>query len=183
MGLFGDLFKKKEEEKEYDPMNVRVTHLNKGFVFEYDLQSWVVKEVYEYDLGDGHFVYEYKIDNGTDQCYLSVDEQADDLVLTMVKKIKVRALDEDLPEYIIDNEAPPKKIVYDGVTYLLGNEIPCYFRNIDHGPDDWAELISWDYSDKDDKLYLCIEQWGEKEFDASIGKYVKEFQISNIVPR
>ena len=33
------------------------------------------------------------------------------------------------------------------------------------------------------KKYLGIEQWGENDFEASLGEPVEEYQFTNILPR
>ena len=43
-------------------------------------------------------------------------------------------------------------------------------------------FISWDYYDAEEKLVACVEQWGEREFEASSGKVVKDFEITSILP-
>jgi len=181
MGLF-DLFKKKDKKESYDPTNIRVTDLDKGFVLEYDLKTWVVDAVFEYDWGDNYFSREYKLDSGDDSLFLHVEED-DELYLTVTRKIKVTMIEEDLPEYIEKNEKAPKKIHYKNKTfYLDGNENPGYFRDLSDQQKDWVELISWDYYDEDDKEYINVEQWGEREFEASAGHAIREFEISNILP-
>ncbi len=179
MGLF-DFFKKKEEP-DYDPLNVKVTDIKKGFVIEYDLKSWIVKEEYEYDWGNNFFSKEFKLDSGDDSIFLSLEDD-DELEISVSKKIRIRSIDEDLPEYIMEHEHPPKKIYYKGVKYLKDSENPGYFRDLADKEKNWSEFISWDYFDEEEKNTICIEQWGEKEFEASIGKTVKEFEISNILP-
>lgn len=180
MGLF-DRFKKKEEPI-YDATNLSVHDLDKGFVFEYDMKSWVVKEVYEYDWGSNSFSREYKIDNGQEQLFLNV-ENGDELEMSISKKVKVRAVDQDLPEYIIEHERPPKKLNYDGKTFFLENESPGFFHDMANADEDaWDEFISWDYYDETDKYVLCIEQWEERQFDAAYGIVVEEYEISNILP-
>ena len=49
MGLF-DRFKKKEEPH-YDPSNLQIKDLRVGFMFDYDMKTWAIKEEYEYDWG------------------------------------------------------------------------------------------------------------------------------------
>ena len=44
MGLFN--FLKKKNKPTYDVTNMKVTDLDKDFVFEYNLKNWVVKEVF-----------------------------------------------------------------------------------------------------------------------------------------
>jgi len=181
MGFIGDLFKKKKEERHYDPNNITITDLERNFVFDYEMQTWQVTEVYEYDWGNNFFTREYKIDSGSQTAFLSIEE--DDGIFAIVsQKLKIRAIEENLPETIIKNEAPPAKIKYDGVEYLKDSESPGYFKNLSDTSDNWAEFISWDYYDRTEKLTLCIEQWGESEFEASIGKIVQIHEFSNILP-
>lgn len=176
MGLL-DFFKK--YKREYDVTNMRVTDLKTGFVFDYDLSTWEVLDEYEYDWGDNFFSSEYKISDGTKVCYLNVEED-DEVILSISEKVKIRAIDENLPEYIHKNEKAPDSLAFQGVKYFLEKESPGYFRNV--GKTDWAEFISWDYEDEKGERIISVEQWGEFEFEASVGKKIKEFEITNILP-
>ncbi len=178
MGLF-DIFKKKEK-LDYDPLNVKITDLQKGFILEYDLKTWIVSEVYKYDWGDNFFTSEFKVDCENDSLFIHL-EQDDELEITLSKKVKIRSIDEDLPEHIIKNEHPPKKLTYNGKQYFKDKESPGYFKNITMNTG-WTEFISWDYYSEDEKEIITIEQWGEREFEASIGRVAKEFEFSNILP-
>lgn len=178
MGIF-DIFKKKEPE--FDATNIKVTDIAKNFVFDYDLSTWLVTAMYEYDWGDNFFTREFKIENESDTAFLSVEED-DGLEISISKKIKIRHIDEDLPEYITRHECPPKKLEYDGKTFFLEGENPGYFNDTDNKNESWVEFIAWDYSSDDEQYVLNIEQWGEKDFEASYGKVIKEYEISNIYP-
>ncbi|MEM7552453.1 MAG: DUF4178 domain-containing protein [Bacteroidota bacterium] len=179
MGLF-DLFKKKEEPA-YDPTNISIKDLDKGFVFDYDLKTWIVKEVYEYDWGNNNFTKEFKVDSGDEVWYLHLEDD-DEIFITVTKKVKIRAIDEDLPERIKKKEKPPKKLEYKGHTLYRDEETMGYFKPVDKETDDWDELISWEYYDDEDQYVLSIEQWGDDEFEAAFGKVAKEHQFSNILP-
>jgi hypothetical protein len=51
-----------------------------------------------------------------------------------------------------------------------------------NGTGSGKELLSWDYeNDSGDKL-LSVEQWGEEDFEASVGYPVEEYQFLNILP-
>lgn len=179
--FFSNMFGKKDEP-DYDPLNVKITDLKKGFIFEYDMKTWEVKEEYEYDWGNNNFTREFKIDCGDDHAYLHIEED-DDLILTLMRKVKIRSIDEDLPEEIINNQTPPKKLFYQGKIYFRENENPGYFKDVSNPSEEgWAEFISWDYFDETGQKVINVEQWGEREFEASIGTIVKEFEISNILP-
>lgn len=179
MGIFD--FLKKDKEPDYDPNDIRVTDLRAGFILDYDLKSWQVKEAYEYDWGDQYFTREFLLDSGDEVVYLHIDDN-EELELSICKKIKIRAVDTDLPEYILEHEQPPKKIVFEGKEYYLDRESPGYFSDEPENEASWTELISWDYYDKEETNLITIEQWGDKEFAAACGKVVKEYEISNILP-
>ena len=88
MGLF-DRFKKNKSA--YDVTDMQVTDLDKGFVFEYDLKSWEVQEVYKYDWGDHFFSYEYKISSGSETRFLSVEDD-DELFVVLSQKSNIRKI-------------------------------------------------------------------------------------------
>src|SRR5690606_571966 len=96
MGLF-DFFKKKEPD--YDPANLRIEDLRAGFLFEYDLKTWIVKEEYRYDWGDNYFTKEFKVDAGTDSAYLHIDAN-EDVFITLTRKVRIRSIRDDIPEVI-----------------------------------------------------------------------------------
>ncbi len=180
MGLF-DRFKK-DKTPDYDPTNIKITDLAQGFVFEYNMSTWEIKEEYEYDWGDNFFSKEYKITDGSETLFLSVEDD-DELILVLSKKIKTRKITPDATDSIMKFNEAPREISYDGVTYYLEKESPGYFRDLSNDASDWDEFISWDYYDDDEKLYICIEQWDEREFEASAGIIIKEYEISNILPK
>lgn len=177
MGLF-DFFKKKEVH--YDSTNILVNDLDVGFVFEYDLSTWVVKAIMEYDWGNNYFTREFQVSNGTETRYLGIEDD-DELIISFMQKVKVRALQDDLTDTLIVRQHPPQKINYKGITYMLEKEAAGYFHNITNGTE-WEEFRSWDFEDETGEHLLCIEQWDEKEFEASIGRKINEFEISNILP-
>lgn len=178
MGLF-DFFKKKEPD--YNATDIKVTDLDKNFVFDYNLSTWMVTAVYEYDWGDNCFTREFKIENESETAFLSIDED-DGLEISITQKIKIRHIDEDLPEYIVRNECPPKKLEYKGKTFYFEGENPGYFNDCDNKKEAWTEFIAWDYYSDDEEYVLNIEQWGDNQFEASYGKVIKEYEISNIYP-
>lgn len=180
MGLFDKFFKKKEQEPHYDSTDIRVQDLDLNFVFDYDLNTWEVKDMYEYDWGDEFFTVEYKIYDGKETLFLSLEED-DGLELSISKKIKLRALGEEVFDAFM-NGKPPKTIFYEEKKYYLEEESPGYFHDVKNSDDAWQEFVAWDYEDESGDFLITVEQWEEKEFEASAGKYIEEFEISNILP-
>ncbi len=179
MGLF-DFFKKKEEEPHYDVTNIRVTDIEENYILEYDLETWIVKKMFEYDWGNNFFSREFLISNGKESKYLSVEED-DELEIAITKKISIRKLDADIPDTVNDTGKPPKKIMFEGTLYYRDAEDAGYVRNV--ATDNWEEIINWTYLDESEVKLINIEQSGEDDFEATIGEYIKEYKISNILPQ
>lgn len=179
MGLFD--FLKKKEEPTYDVTDMKVTDLAQGFILEYDLKSWVVKEAYQYDWGKNIFSKEYMIDAGDEVAYLSVAEEGE-LSLTISKNIKIQKLGDGIRENISRTDKAPETIIYNTEMYFLDEDSAGHFNDITKGTDDWEELVSYDYLNEEETKCLSITQWDERNFEASAGVVIKEYEISNIVP-
>ncbi len=175
--MFG-FFKKKEETPHYDPTNLKPTDLRKGYLLDYELKTWQAVEEYEYDWGNEVFSYEYKLVSSDDTIYLYVE---DDEVLSVSRKIKFAMLPDEVERELLASGKPPKKIVYNGRTYFRGKESMGFFKEVDD-PGESVEFIVWPYEDETEKYILTIEQWGDEDFEASIGHYIKPSEITNILP-
>ncbi|MBW2961787.1 DUF4178 domain-containing protein [Mesonia aestuariivivens] len=180
MGFLKNLFSK-EKEPSYDSIRIGIKDLKTGFIFDYDLSSWEVLNTYKYDWGNHFYTLEYKISNGSQTLFLGVEED-DELLLTLGKKIKLSKIDKNLSTELINNQKPPQKIIYQDETFVLEEESPGYFLDTARKQSDWEELISWDLIGQNSQNILTIEQWAKNEFEGSLAKVVKEFEISNILP-
>jgi hypothetical protein len=178
MGIF-DFFKKKEAERHFDPTNITIRDLGKGYIFEYAIETWTVTALFEYDWGDNYFTREVIIKNGATEKLLHIEDDGG-VIVTLSEKVKLRKLGEDVCDYIDANEKPPKKITFDGVKYFLDEKSPGFSKEID--AENWEELISYDYLDEDEEKTLSIAQYGEEEFEVSKGVIINELAVSNILP-
>jgi hypothetical protein len=176
-----NLFKKKNEEPDYDVTNLTLLNLNYGFIFDYDMKSWVVKEVYEYDWGNHNFSKEYKVDSGDQVGFLSIFEE-DELVISFTNPIKLLKIDEDVMDIVQKDKKPPRQIHYDGQTYYMEEDSAGYVRDCSKKTEDWEEFISWDYFNEEGDRIISITQWDEYNVEAHAGLVLKEYQFSNIIP-
>ncbi|MBI1182920.1 DUF4178 domain-containing protein [bacterium] len=165
---------------QYDSTRIRVTDLALGFLFDYDLQTWEVTEEYEYDWGNSFYTKEYKIDSGNETAFLSV-EVDDEVEISIWRKVNVLGIDRNLPSFIMQHDEPPREVSLGGVTYARQEEALGYWRNTRSS--NWQKFINWDYKDHSGQKLLSIERWDEEEFEAATGKVLREFEISNILPR
>lgn len=178
---FGWFKKKKDPEKRlsFDPSNTRLNQLVKGAFIDYDLKTWEVKNVFEYDWGDDFFSDEYQLATADETIYLHVEEEDGELHSTISSKINIHSLDGDIANEIIRSERAPMKISYEGEMYFRESESIGYYRNAES--ENWQELISWTYYDKQEKKIISIDRWGEEDFSASEGIVAEEFEFSNII--
>ncbi len=165
---------------QYDSLNIRVTDLALGYLFDYDLKTWEVKEEFEYDWGNEYYTKEYKITSGSEEKYLSI-EVDDEIELAIWDKVNPLAIDRNLPKYIVQNDEPPREVSLGGQTYIRTEEANAYWRNTRNS--NWQGFVNWDYETTDGSKMLSIERWGDEEFEAAAGKVIKEYEISNILPR
>lgn len=176
-----DFLKKKKEEPSYDVTNLSLRDLDFGFIFDYDMKSWVVKEVYEYDWGNNNFTKEFKVDSGDDVGFLNIEDTGE-LELTFTKAIKLRKIEEDVMGDVEKNEKPPRKIHFDGSVYTMDEDNAGYCRDCGKKTEDWEEFISWDYYNDDEDKIVSITQWDEHNVEAHAGLVLKEYQFSSIIP-
>ena len=175
-----DFFKKKKGPS-YDVTNLGLNDLDVGFIFDYDLKSWVIKEMYEYDWGSNNFSHEYKVDSGDEVAFLSIEDSSD-LVITLTKAIKIRKIDEDIARILSDTKKAPQQLHYEGEVYYLANESAGYFRDCGKKTEDWEELFSWEYFNENEDKIVSITQWDEHTFDTFAGLVLESHQISNLIP-
>ena len=172
MGLF-DFFKKEKEIKD-----LTVKNLDKGCILSYDLKTWEVDDVTDYDWGNNRFTHEYTIKNGVESVYLHLTEESE-LKLDVSADVKLSALGSTFKRTIIDTDSPLNQIVFEGEEYVLTDEFmgTCTSR----GEDDWSEFVNWIFHNKDETKYVSVNRWGETDMNAVQGKYVKEFEFSDFL--
>ena len=175
-----DFFKKKKAPT-YDVTNLSLKDLNVGFIFDYDMKSWVVKEVYKYDWGNNNFTSEYKVDSGDEVAFLHIADEGE-LEISLSKSIRISKIDEAITDEIEKNEKPPRKIHYSEELYYLEEDAAGYFRDLSKETEDWEELVTWEYLNDEATKVLSITQWDIRNIEASAGLVLKEFQFSNIIP-
>jgi len=177
---FRDLFKKDKPPK-LDPLkDLTLAHLKKGYFVDYDLKTWEVTASNHYDFGEGDITREWQLKSDEETVYLEL-ESDDEEYWSLNRKIPFGRLGSAVKDYILEHGDPPDEIVFEDVTYYLDETGGGHFYKDEVRPG--REFIRWSYVDDSGKKLLDIEQWGETDFEASVGEPVEEYQFSNILPR
>ncbi|UTW61077.1 DUF4178 domain-containing protein [bacterium SCSIO 12741] len=184
MGWFGNSDKDKRKFTRTHIPEKTVSDLKLGDQFDFDGKTWKVKEEYEYDWGNECFTSEFKITSGSIESFLYMEENDDGLEIILSRNLPLAELDTDLGTKIDLTGSPDESYEYEGETYHFDEESSGYYRNVSTtSPEESEEFISWSYYDESEKLVLIVEQWGDEEFEASIGKVVSADQFKNIKPK
>lgn len=170
---------KKKDELKYDPLNMKITQLDKGFFVDYEMESYEVTEVYNYEWESGLKGKEFQLDSGRKKLYLYM-EHDDDLEISICEKISLQSIDKTLSSFIVENDEPPDEIHYKGLDYTLQQEQLGHCQK--KGDEEWDAVISWEFVDEFETSILTIERWGERKFEAAFGPIVREIEFSNITP-
>ncbi|MBW1709820.1 MAG: DUF4178 domain-containing protein [Deltaproteobacteria bacterium] len=177
---FKDLFKKKGAPR-LDPLSdLTLSNLKKGYFVDYDLRTWEVTACNYYEFGEGDVTREWQLKDDEETIYLEL-ESDDEQYWSLNRKIPFGRLGSNIKDYILENGDPPDEIVFEGETYYLDETGAGHFFKDELEPG--QEFIRWSYVDDPGKKLLDIEQWGEKDFEASVGEQVEEYQFTNILPR
>jgi len=157
-----------------------LAELKAGYLVDYDLKTWEVAASNYYDWGDGEVSREWQLKTVADVAYLEKESDDED-EWSLNRKIAFGRLGSEIKEQILETGDPPEKIVFEGTTYYLEEMAGGHFY--EKGKDPGKEMLRWSYEDDGGRRYLCIEQWGEQDFDAAVGEPVEEYQFTNILPR
>jgi hypothetical protein len=174
---FLDKFKKKDR---IDPLkDLVLSKMKVGWFLDYDLITWEVTAVNIYDF-EGDEAIEWQLKSAEETVYLELEADDEDF-WSFNKKIAFAKLGPEVRDYFLTKDSPPEQISYDGLTYFLDEEAGGHY--LKDGEEPGREVLRFSYMDDSEKKILEVEQWGEKDFEASTGIVVEEYMFSNILPR
>lgn len=174
-----DFFKKKKNNTPEPVIELALANLQVGYFVDYDLKTWEVTAYNYYDWGANDITYEWQLKSHDDTIYLEREPDDEDY-WSISRTISLSSLGPEIKEYIIEHEDPPDQIAYNGIDFYLDET--CGGNFYKDGNKLKKELLKWDYCDDSGKKLLIIEQWGERNFEASAGCQVEEYQFTNILP-
>ncbi len=136
-----------------------VKDIKKGFIVEYDLKSWEAIEEYEYDWGGNYKGKEWTLFDGKNELYLYYASFPSEEISVSTRT----------------------SFAYGGKQWSIVDESPGLMINTDTNEE--QEIVSWTFDDSNETEFITIVRNGEKSCDAYKGKYIKNYEVSNILPR
>ena len=168
----------KEQKEEEFITDYTLKMMKKGFLVDYDLETWEVIEYNAFDY-DGYITQEWALQNGDDVRYLERGEEEGKAECTLTRRIEVQAIEEAVVDAIVQEEEPPELIHYEGRAYSGTESGAGHLREDGTGPG--RPFVSWSFAGPDDRV-LFLSQWGERDIAAYEGVYVEEYQFTDILP-
>ena len=170
--------KPKVEEPEFDPIaDLVLERLKVGYLLDYDLRTWKVTDHTRYRFNDGGQAEEWELTAERDKIYLE-RSTGDGESWALSNTLPIGKLG-NVRSHILENEDPPDQIEYDGVTYYLEGSLGGQMISADGTEHD---LIVWELVDDTEERFLAIQQWSETEVTAAVGRFVEDYQFTNILP-
>ncbi len=161
MSFLKNLFGKKEEKK--PPRDPRIDDLRLGDVLLHFDDSYVVEQIITYHE-NGFFWYDYRLEDGSgEQLWLSVEDD-DELIVGLYKPVDVTL-----------TEAPGKTFEVAGELFTLVEKGKADAHIKRQNSESKSKVTHWDFQ-SGEKL-LSISQWGEGDFDLSVGRQVNPVEL------
>ncbi|MBL4651180.1 MAG: DUF4178 domain-containing protein [Aureispira sp.] len=173
---FFNLFKTKKEEEQPIKIDYNVHDLGKGYLLDYNLESWEVLAAYTYKH-KGYSSKEYKIRSSSETRFLNVSD-SNSLVLGLSKEANINNVDSGLRSSVATGQ-PLARLTWDGDTYNLKESAEGQFA--DDATQDWASFSSWEYVNAANTKFIYVSKWEDNSIECYVGEYVKEYEISSIL--
>ncbi len=162
----------------YNPTDLTLQNLLKGYVLNYDLKSWEVIYEGQYDWNSGE----------SDKIYRLSSEDNDSLLLYVDKEmglvtpyIEEKLQSNDVQAFaMLKPESAPAELKFSDKIYRKRDYSRGKFFTSDS--DNFAELGQWFYVSSDSQSSLRIVQFSEGEVSVYTGKLAQAYEFTNILP-
>ncbi|MCH2225518.1 MAG: DUF4178 domain-containing protein [Crocinitomicaceae bacterium] len=177
LSIFKGFFGKKEPKPE-PKVDFSIEDLKKGYILEYDLSTWEVKETATYNWLNGSKELEFEISDGKNDRYLNYSPEGKKISIyweEQLNKIWSGVRSKGLNNTI----SPDDTFNYDNRTYH-------FFANGSANVEGSAEsygMQNWLFESDCNEYLVSFNKYEDDSMDAYVGKRLNKHEISNILPR
>ena len=169
---------------EFDPTNLQVTHLQKGFMVDHGLRTWDVTEELQFDWFDGKSERELTLSEDLEKINLLIRDENGFEQLLKFNPVNLYALDNRIGQEITLRNRPSNVISYQGTSFYREGQLDgICFSFSDNQSRVGEKTTVWEYLDEERQQLLRIERRGRDTYRAMIGQPIHEWEFSDILPR
>jgi len=172
---------RREFRTEYDPTNLRVENLRKGYLVDFDLRTWTVTNDTQFDWDNQTLEKSLALNANGQTCFLVIRREAGGRVLYhWGSEVNIYALDPNLESEILSQQRPQNILTVDGTPFYRESRFEgTYYQGTHQGG---TRVLMWEYLDGKRENFIRVEQLGRNEFRAIKGRLVDDIEFSEILP-
>lgn len=165
-----------------DPTRLSVAELQTGFLMDYGLKTWQVKNEIQYDWENGNSEKEFKIASGSEILHILVGYEGDLLLTYVGSPINIFSINENLDKYILQNQSPPNILQYGDLKFYKESYKVGMAFNRGAAQTQGTKVLVWDLLDQSRRYLLRIEQTGRNQFRGLLANETSQNDFMEILP-
>lgn len=169
----------RRKEVKYNPTNLTIKNLLKGFVLTYNLKSWEVIYEAQYDWANGESDKLYRL-SGEDNSHILVYVREEMGLLTPFIEDKLQSNEQTQAFGKLNAQTAPTELDFNDDHYRKLNYSAG--KMFVSGSQNFSEMAQWFYVSAATEKSLRIVQFTHGEVAVFMGKQAKEMEFTNILP-
>lgn len=161
--------------------DLTIENLKEGFMLDYNLKTWQVTNVSQYDWENGSVEKEFSLVSGIERASLYLKNESGLVSFVFCKQVNIYAIDENLESEILHKGKPYNILTYEEMPYYRENTNTGLIYNMTNNSSG-NKVLGWEYYDGQRQNVIRIEQRGRTDFKTWIGKAVSSYDFTSILP-
>ncbi len=167
----------------FDPSNLSIKNLKKGYLIDFDLKTWEVKNEYQIDWLKKTSSKELVIINDLKELILNIEISDQNKLIAVLSRKSIHQIDSTIENQILKLHTPPVKITFEGKTYYKESENKGIIFNISNNTSPPTLVNSILYFDDSREYIFRIDIANQDKCLGYAGRlYLKE-SFSEILPK
>jgi len=169
----------RQKQTEYNPTNLTLKNLLKGYILSYNLKNWEViyEAQYDWENGESDKLYRFSGEDNSD-IILYVREEMGLIIPYLENRLQTNSATQAFAK--LDVQTAPLELDFDGTKFRKQNYTEG--KMFVSGSANYTELVQWFYVGENTHKSLRIIQFKHGEVTLFAGKKSKEVEFSNILP-
>ncbi|WP_281613482.1 TM2 domain-containing protein [Flammeovirga sp. SubArs3] len=168
----------------FDPTFITLDHLKKGFLFDYNGQTWQVLAEDQFDNNKGESYRIFKAHAGIEEAYFEFKHGSSFKKIFFSKKVNIFQIDPELEEKVRAHQVPPNILYFKGHRFYREESDKGYIFDVTDQRDvtEGFRRQNWLYLNEERDVVLTIEEISPRTLSAFYGKYTDEHHFVDILP-